>query len=630
MTTKKRRKLLALCLSLAMLVSIIPLQVTPAQPVKAAGYGISNPRTDKNGVSTWDCIYFGNYYQSNSTTKEPIKWRVLSVKGDDAFLLADKNLDCQPYNTEWKDVTWETCTLRNWLNNDFYNTAFSAAEKSAIKTTLVVNEDNPEYGTEGGNNTNDKLYLLSLREVMTPSYGFPSDLDASKTRETKHTEYTKEQGAWTSESEEYRTNGWWWLRSPGADSIYASDVGTNGYIDNYGGLGVAHTNYAVRPALHLNLSSVSVWSYAGQVTSDGAEYGSPTSSTCSKIPLFSTYKNKLASFYRYHSFLSGGLEVEKALKENSFTIPGLSTTNVSEDTGTGLQYLNNNTYVPQGICRMGNYILISAYQESYKGNKWDKKEKKWVQDWRPDYDSVIYVLDGSTFQYRATLVLPYDYHNGGIAFDGYNVWLTNTKGAKEVYYIKKSVVESKIAEVSSDGPYSARFDDTELGKAVPIQNKPSCLTWHDGKLWVAENGGTGKICGYTVTKRNTAKPVLTSYKCDTITTATILGMKASAAKCINGIAFDGSDLYLSVSSGRQGAVKHIIRAKKIGRENIGSSYRVAKKVLVPDMSEELMIEGNTLYCVFESGANHYNGSYGKGPNIITERVLAFDKKLWED
>ena len=70
MTTKKRRKLLALCLSLAMLFSIIPLQVTLVQPVKVAGYGISNPRTDKNGVSTWDCIYFGSYYQRNSATKE--------------------------------------------------------------------------------------------------------------------------------------------------------------------------------------------------------------------------------------------------------------------------------------------------------------------------------------------------------------------------------------------------------------------------------------------------------------------------------------------------------------------------------------------------------------------------------
>ena len=104
MTTKKRRKLLALCLSLVMLFSITPLQVTPAQPVKAASYGISNPCTDKNGVSTWDCVYFGNYWQNDTNgdgtadkndAKQPIKWRVLSVNGDDAFLLADKNLDCQ-------------------------------------------------------------------------------------------------------------------------------------------------------------------------------------------------------------------------------------------------------------------------------------------------------------------------------------------------------------------------------------------------------------------------------------------------------------------------------------------------------------------------------------------------------
>ena len=271
MTTKKRRKLLALCLSLAMLFSVTPLQVTSTQPVKAAGYGISNPRTDKNGVSTWDCIYFGNYYQSNSTTKEPIKWRVLTVKGDDAFLLADKNLDCQPYNTEHTDVTWETCTLRKWLNNDFYNTAFSTAEKSAIKTTLVVNEDNPEYCTEGGNNTNDKLYLLSIQEAMNSSYGFSSERYDSETREAKNTEYAKEQGKWTSENDEYVGNGYWWLRSPGDLSIDVAFVGDNGFVVYYGNY-VDYNNNAARPALHLNLSS-NKWSKAGTVSAAGGNSG---------------------------------------------------------------------------------------------------------------------------------------------------------------------------------------------------------------------------------------------------------------------------------------------------------------------------------------------------------------------
>ncbi len=270
MTTKRRRKLLALSLSLVMAISIIPLRVISPQPAKAASYGISNPRTDKNGVSTWDCVYFGNYYQSNSTTKEPIKWRVLSVNEDDAFLLADKNLDCQPYYIEPKNVTWETCTLRNWLNNNFYNTAFSAEEKNAIRTTLVVNEDNPDDGTEGGNNTNDKVYLLSIQEAMNSWYGFSPDYESSETRESKNTEYAKEQGAWNNESGEYSGSDWWWLRSPGCFSYNATFVHINGSVDSYGDSVLASS--AVRPVLHLNLSSTT-WRKADTVSAAGGSSG---------------------------------------------------------------------------------------------------------------------------------------------------------------------------------------------------------------------------------------------------------------------------------------------------------------------------------------------------------------------
>lgn len=78
-----------------------------------ADYGLSNPTTDKDGVTTWDCVWFGNYLQSDATgaTKEPVKWRVLSVDGDDAFLLADKNLDCKRYHTTNTGVTWETADI---------------------------------------------------------------------------------------------------------------------------------------------------------------------------------------------------------------------------------------------------------------------------------------------------------------------------------------------------------------------------------------------------------------------------------------------------------------------------------------------------------------------------------------
>lgn len=229
------------------------------------GSKLSNPVTEGE-VTTWDCVYFGNYWQNDTNgngkadqndEKEPIKWRVLSVEGDDAFLLADRCLDGQSYNETEVDVTWETCTLRTWLNTDFSNVAFSSAEQSAIKKTTVVNEDNPRYETKGGKNTDDKVYLLSIGEVSNAGYGFDSTYEKSATRLAINTAYAEEQGV-----------SWWWLlRSPGKSCDYASDVGPNGNVTIYG-YGVDYNLAAVRPALHLDLSSAQ-WSNAGTVSSDG-------------------------------------------------------------------------------------------------------------------------------------------------------------------------------------------------------------------------------------------------------------------------------------------------------------------------------------------------------------------------
>lgn len=273
---KKTKQIIAVILSFILVVSTVLGQLPASPMVSAAGYGISNPRMDSGGITTWDCIWFGNYWQSSETTKEPIKWRVLSVNGDDAFLLADQNLDCQPYNTEYTDVTWETCTLRTWLNSTFYQNAFSAAEQSAVLSKTVVNEDNPSWGTEGGNNTQDKVYLLSIAEASNAAYGFNATFNkASETRCSKNTEYAINQGADIDISGNYAGNGYWWLRSPGEDFFSAASVSRTGYgaDENYVYIG----GNAVRPALHINLSS-STWSKAGTVSSTGGSTGGETPS----------------------------------------------------------------------------------------------------------------------------------------------------------------------------------------------------------------------------------------------------------------------------------------------------------------------------------------------------------------
>lgn len=257
--------------------------------VVTANDGVSNPRiTDKE--VTWDCIYFGNYPQSSDGSGgfkvEPIKWRVLSVNGDDAFVMADMALDCKKYDLEHAypyDRTWETCTLRSWLNgyaagdnkegidyrpNNFMDTAFDSDERAAISTTTVINDDNPMVGTEGGNDTQDKVYLLSIAEASTEAYGFDSVIyNETKARESKVTDYAASQGCYRCTESDYYGNCEWWLRSPGEATTIASEICEDGFGAILDSRYIDEEGIGVRPVLHLNLSS-NKWSSAGTVSAD--------------------------------------------------------------------------------------------------------------------------------------------------------------------------------------------------------------------------------------------------------------------------------------------------------------------------------------------------------------------------
>lgn len=276
MKRKIENKLLATLLSVSLLIPVLPIGEVPfSTEVKAAGHEISNPVTDSSGLTTWDCVYFGNYFQSDTTgtTKDPIKWRVLSVNGDDAFLLSEHVLDTRQVNEAYVSTTWESCDLRQWLNNDFYHAAFDSEEQNAIMDTTNVNEDNIAQGIDGGNDTTDKVYLLSLSEATNAGYGFSSDFENSDARISIYTSYALYQENIIKEekgmSPDYSAGqgGWWWLRTPGAFSLNWTIVGYKGHI-NVGGIELYNFFGNVRPAIHLDLSS-SLWSKAGTVDTNG-------------------------------------------------------------------------------------------------------------------------------------------------------------------------------------------------------------------------------------------------------------------------------------------------------------------------------------------------------------------------
>lgn len=158
---------------------------------------------------------------------------MLQNNGSTLFVVADMALDCKKYNKNFSSLTWEKCTLRSWLDGSFYNTVFCSHEQSAIVPQAVVNEDNPKYGTEGGKDTNDKVYLLSIEETTNADYGFCSDAGIySASRWMQFSPYAHARGIYTREVDNTgeNSNCCWFLRSPGEDTIYAAYVYFSGDI----------------------------------------------------------------------------------------------------------------------------------------------------------------------------------------------------------------------------------------------------------------------------------------------------------------------------------------------------------------------------------------------------------------
>lgn len=303
--TKVASRIIAFALMFAMLVGLLPAGRQEA----AAATDLRNPRIANDGTVTWDCVWFGHYPQSSDGkggfNNDPIKWRVLSVKGDEALLLADKSLDAQRYDNAYPaHVTWQTSTIRSWLNgygsgsnknqedftnDNFIDKAFTMEEQAAINRKSIQNSKYPEYGIEGGVSTQDKVFFLSMEDAIEPAYGFPNNPnDYAQERRTLSTDYAKSKGAQTNTSLEYAGNSPWYLRSlldddeeDGIKVVGVSTIGVLGMVtfsyydddeepgySDFDGSFVSGERVSDRPALYLNLNTT-CWSSAGTVSSEG-------------------------------------------------------------------------------------------------------------------------------------------------------------------------------------------------------------------------------------------------------------------------------------------------------------------------------------------------------------------------
>nr|MCR5733963.1 DUF6273 domain-containing protein [Lachnospiraceae bacterium] len=209
---------------------------------------------DASDLQKGQYVTFGSYEQDNNADngKEPITWEVIAVEGDRTLLASKYVLDTVPYNQEYTDVTWETCTLRQWMNGQFYSDAFTDEEKNRILTSELTNEDNPSTeGAVGGNNTQDNVFCLSIEE-LNKYYSSIERYEKNWHFESQEflleaTPYALSGGngnLWTStydaddrdflsdigyeDSLIGRALAGWWLRSPGPRNNLACYVATDG------------------------------------------------------------------------------------------------------------------------------------------------------------------------------------------------------------------------------------------------------------------------------------------------------------------------------------------------------------------------------------------------------------------
>jgi hypothetical protein len=211
-------------------------------------------------------IVFGHYEQNGYTGDgpEPIEWIVLAEKGDKIFIISRYVLDGCTFNDENEATTWDKCSLRKWLNDDFLNTAFNEDEQKMIQTTKLKNYSNIKTNTDGGKNTKDKVFCLSVDEVQKyfqlDNWSDESMSGSGKSLFSDITPYAASHKVSSYKNiEDLKDSGYldyyegehcgsWWLRNPGYNGYYACYVfcGSFGwdYDANMNELGTG-----VRPAM---------------------------------------------------------------------------------------------------------------------------------------------------------------------------------------------------------------------------------------------------------------------------------------------------------------------------------------------------------------------------------------------
>ena len=216
------------------------------------GAGAVTAASDRANHYRWKDVNEYHYF-----AYQPIKWRVLKIRGSKATLLADRMPDSHPFHLTAEDTDWSRSDLRAWLNNEFLQRAFSEQERQAILDTENDNARNSYYGTSSGPFTTDQVFLLSANEIyaspLATDYGFyaGSGIDDPAKR-FRSTLYAKCRGAWWSSVDSYRGNSFWMMRTSGYTNTNVAYVCDFGYL-YVRGTSINCDDAALLPAVTIDL-----------------------------------------------------------------------------------------------------------------------------------------------------------------------------------------------------------------------------------------------------------------------------------------------------------------------------------------------------------------------------------------
>ena len=403
---------------------------------------------NKYGYNLGDIVAFGAYEQDNyaGNGKEPIEWIVLDVQEDKVILLSALALDCVPYDTSHTAVTWETCTLRKWLNDTFINEAFSGEEKAALVSTKVSAFKEPIFPEQNvGKATWDYAWILSPTEANDYlGYGGGKCIP---------TVYSKAKGAATSSREmEYgQATCWYWARSSQhVDFAYA--VYDDGYVGTGRGLRASESEYCVRPVICVNLNM--------------------QSSSLEKVNNSVFRTDIVKNRYEYESIVFGSYEQDNNKSNGTEPIEWL----VLEKQGNKALLLSKYALDFQPYGKVKNWL-----KEDFLNNAFSMKEREAIQ-------ITHIIVDGTDTQYMVFLLSTEEADKYLITYSGVNM---HSRTSATAY------AKTQDGYQSYDGCYTT-------------EGKQACLWWlrdriGGNRIVVLVDGSVSQI---SATSKNAVRPAL--------------------------------------------------------------------------------------------------------------------------